>query len=190
MRAVLLASVAVTVQVCGGTPAPEGAVDAVLDQSGSSDIIRQNDRVDVAFRETIVDVFTRPQAYRWVWTARPEDNPALALLEVLEGRGVPTRVARILSYSAAKPSLGEQLELEPMELAGTVTLDETAAGTIIALPERDLWRVPVEQAGVVLGRATGIPCLAALESPQPVYPLGPLPPVTACRALKAWADRQ
>lgn len=188
MRGLVLASVAVTVQVCASESVPESAVDTIFDADGSYQSIRENDRIDRAFKTTVVDVFQHPAAYRWVWTARPEDNPALALLEALEGRGVPPRIARILAHAAAHPGAAGEA-MPAVELAGTVTLDATAAGTVALLPERDLWRVPVEQAGVVLGRATAIPCLAALESPQPEYPLGPLPPVLACTALQAWATR-
>ncbi|MFT4622568.1 MAG: hypothetical protein ACI8PZ_001224 [Myxococcota bacterium] len=191
MRVFVLASVAVSVQLCAPAHEPADAVDAVLGEVGAAEAIRAQDAAHEVFQQTVIDVFARPGSYRWVWTAPADDNPVLAMLEVLESRGVPTRVARILAYSAAKPDLvpGFDHPAATVELAGVVVLGDTAVGTVLALPERDLWRVPVEQAGVALGRATAIPCLAALTSPQPEYPLGPLPPVFACRALESWATR-
>ena len=187
MRSLVLASVAVSVQLCAEAPAPPAEVDTILADPGAALAIDANDGVDEAFRSTVRDVFRRPTSYRWVWAAKAEDNPVLALLEILEGRGVPAPVARVLAYAAAEPDAVKATA--PLDLAGVVPLDDSVAGTVILLPERDLWRVPVERAGVVLGRATAIPCLAALEVPQPDYPLGPLPPVLACKALESWATR-
>ena len=181
-------SAALTAEPCRSEPAiddtPPGAVDLILADPGAALAITSDEGVRHAFRATVTDVFARRPAYAWVWRIAPEDNPVVLLFEVLRDRGIPASAARVLAYSAAGP---RDLHIRDSEIAGFVQLDERIAGAVILLPERDLWRVPMDEAGVVLGRAAAIPCIAALEDPPPPYTLGDLPPRMACRALEQWA---